>query len=190
MERLRAAEQRGLLELEQTRGYFTATDLLRVLHSGIAGRPAMRRNDRLHLLAERTTLQEMIDETPSDDVLDLSSLRARLAGVDQQLATGGATHPTFITAKTQFSMMELETCDCCGYELENGNTESYLCDNCLSECSTRVTAGACCAFRLEYKNVEDYIATSTEENCNENMAGFMCDNCLSEYREKQKQVQE
>ena len=63
----------------------------------------MRRNERLRLLAERTTLQRMIGETPSDEVLDLSSLNARLAGVDRQLAAGGPEEPDPARVRVTFN---------------------------------------------------------------------------------------
>lgn len=47
----------------------------------------MNRGDYIHLLAERTTLQRMIDETPEEDVIDRGSLVARLEDVEAEIAT-------------------------------------------------------------------------------------------------------
>ena len=49
----------------------------------------MNRRELPHLLAERTALQRMIDETPQDDVIDLASLQAKFRLVEEQLASQG-----------------------------------------------------------------------------------------------------
>lgn len=48
----------------------------------------MSKRDDNHaaLLGEKAALERMISETPSDDVIDLATLRSRLAGVDEELA--------------------------------------------------------------------------------------------------------
>jgi hypothetical protein len=46
----------------------------------------MKRQDYLHLLGEKTALERMIAETPDDEVLDRSSLLARLREVEQRIA--------------------------------------------------------------------------------------------------------
>ncbi len=55
----------------------------------------MNRGDYLHLLAEKTALEQMLAETPEDDVLDRSSLLARLNVVEEQIvqADSGAREP-------------------------------------------------------------------------------------------------
>lgn len=46
----------------------------------------MNRQDYLHLLGERSTLQRMIEATPEEEVLDRGSLVARLEEVEYQIA--------------------------------------------------------------------------------------------------------
>lgn len=46
----------------------------------------MNRQDALHLLGERSTLQRMIADTPEEEVLDRGSLIARLEEVEYQIA--------------------------------------------------------------------------------------------------------
>lgn len=46
----------------------------------------MNRQERMHLLSERTALQRMISETPAEELIDLRSLNTRLEIVNQQLA--------------------------------------------------------------------------------------------------------
>lgn len=45
----------------------------------------MNQQDFLHLMAERTELQQMIAETPTEDVLDRGSLLARLEDVEKRI---------------------------------------------------------------------------------------------------------
>ena len=46
----------------------------------------MNRQERMHLLSERTALQRMIDATPPEELIDLRSLNTRLEIVNLQLA--------------------------------------------------------------------------------------------------------
>jgi hypothetical protein len=46
----------------------------------------MNRQQRMHLLAERTALQRMIAATPPEEIIDLGSLNVRLETVDRMLA--------------------------------------------------------------------------------------------------------
>ncbi len=62
----------------------------------------MTRHEHLRLLAERTSLQKMIAETPAEDVLDLASLEARLAQVDALLA-GGSLEPEPARVRVTFN---------------------------------------------------------------------------------------
>ena len=45
----------------------------------------MNRQERMHLLAERTALQRMIAATPPEEIIDLGSLQVRLETVDRML---------------------------------------------------------------------------------------------------------
>jgi hypothetical protein len=45
----------------------------------------MNRQERMHLLSERTALQRMIDATPQEELIDLRSLNTRLEIVNLQL---------------------------------------------------------------------------------------------------------
>ena len=46
----------------------------------------MNRGEYLHLLAEKTALEQMIAETPKEEVIDRASLTARLESVERMLA--------------------------------------------------------------------------------------------------------
>jgi hypothetical protein len=46
----------------------------------------VNRDDYLHLLAERTAVEQMLAETPEEDALDRSSLSARLASLAEKIA--------------------------------------------------------------------------------------------------------
>lgn len=50
----------------------------------------MNRDEFLHLLGEKTALERMLAETPEEDVLDRSSLLARLKLVEESIAAAGA----------------------------------------------------------------------------------------------------
>ncbi len=62
----------------------------------------MNRDQRAQLLAERSTLREMLDKTPQEDVLERGSLEARLRGVEGRLETMSAEQRPPARAKLTF----------------------------------------------------------------------------------------
>lgn len=63
----------------------------------------MKRQDYMHLLAERTTLTRMIESAPSDDVMDLGSLNARLQEIEHRISEAKVDEREPARARITFS---------------------------------------------------------------------------------------
>jgi len=63
----------------------------------------MNRQDLVHLLSERSSLQRMIDETPAEDVLDRGSLTARLEEIEHLLAEANINERVPARARLTFN---------------------------------------------------------------------------------------